>query len=74
MTEAFYTAAGASAPAISIFIRSVLCAIFFMWSAWNVYGQMRLVQHGECNIHELSMGFFRIAILCALMVILIFVS
>jgi integrating conjugative element protein (TIGR03758 family) len=74
MTEPFYTAAGASAQSINILIRSVLCTIFFMWAAWNVYGQMRLVQHGECNIHELSMGVFRIAILCALIVILIFVS
>lgn len=68
----FQRAAGISAEQLSHFIRVVLCALFFIWAAWNVYGQLRLINQSH-DVFEFPLSVLRILLLCALMVVLVFI-
>ncbi|MEO8402577.1 MAG: DUF3262 family protein [Gammaproteobacteria bacterium] len=72
--NAFSAAAGVSLNQISLLVRTILSAIFLLWAAWNVYGQLQLMQNNALDIHDFPMSILRILFLCALMVIVVFVS
>lgn len=72
--SAFAIAAGTSTANLSLVIRTILCAIFFLWSAWNIHGQFKLVQNGELDIHDVPFTILRILLLCSLIVFLVFVA
>lgn len=72
--RAFESASGASGDHMSLVIRSLLCAIFLLWSAWNIYGQFNLVQHNELDIHDVPLVILRVLLLCTLMVVLVFIA
>ena len=71
--QAFQVAAGFSYSKLDVLIRSTILAIFFIWSSWCVYGQFKEFQSNAREIHELPMNILRILMLCAFVVILVFV-
>lgn len=71
---AFEAAAGTTASHISLLIRTILYTLFMLWAAWNVYGQMQLIHDNTLDIHDLPMTMLRILLLCALMVVIVFVK
>lgn len=72
--NAFELASGVSGNQMSFVIRSLLCAMFLLWAAWNIYGQFNLLQHHELDIHDLPLLILRVLLLCTLMVILVFIA
>jgi integrating conjugative element protein (TIGR03758 family) len=72
--DAFHAASGSMPENISLFVRTVLCVLFFIWAAWVIHGQFKLFQAGELSIHDMPMTFVRALFLCSIMVILVFVK
>jgi integrating conjugative element protein (TIGR03758 family) len=70
----FASTAGVTAPHLSLLIRSILCGLFLLWAAWNIYGHMQLVQDQHLDLYDLPMSILRILLLCAWIILLIFVN
>jgi hypothetical protein len=68
----FKNSAGISAFDLSVLIRTVLCALFLIWAAWIVYGQIKMIEKQDFN--HLSNAILRILLLCSLMIILVFIQ
>jgi integrating conjugative element protein (TIGR03758 family) len=72
--ESFSTAAGITPEHLSYLIRSILCSLFFLWAAWNLYGVYHLFQHDPLEVFESPMILLRIMFLVSLMIVIIFVK
>lgn len=70
----FASASGVTSIHLSLLIRSILCSTFLLWAAWNIYGHAQLVQDQHQDLHDLPMSILRILLLCALIILLIFVN
>lgn len=70
----FEETAGISSSHLSLFMRTLICALFFLWAAWNVYGQIKIVQSQQHDIYDLPMAILRVLLLCSLMIILVFIN
>jgi hypothetical protein len=72
--EGFTATAGVTSFYLSLWIRSVLCALFLLWAGWNVYGHVQCVQDKSHDLHDLPFCILRILLLCAAIVLLIFID
>jgi integrating conjugative element protein (TIGR03758 family) len=69
----FAASSGVTAAHLSLGIRSILGALFFLWAAWNIYGHTKLLQEQHVDIHDFPLVLLRILLLCAWVVLLIFI-
>ncbi len=74
LDSAFIASSGVTATHLSLVIRSILCSLFLVWSAWNVYGHLKLIEMQSMDIHDFPIALLRILLLCAWIVLLIFLS
>jgi len=73
--NAFSNAADISASSLSIFIRTGLLALFFMWAAWVVLELMR--DHKKDNngqISTLLSQYIQLFFLVSILIALVFIS
>lgn len=74
LDSVFAASSGVTATHLSLVIRSILGALFFLWAAWNVYGHTKLIHEHHHDIHDFPMVLLRILLLCAWVVIVIFIN
>ena len=71
--SAFHSAAGVSPDKISLFIRTVLLALTFVWAAWCVYGEIHHLRQGEVDIEHVITKIMRILFMVTIVTILVFI-
>jgi integrating conjugative element protein (TIGR03758 family) len=71
---AFATAAGVSPDKMSLFIRTVLLTLTFIWAAWCVHGQFQSFKHHDVETDEMMRKYSRVFLIVTAMMILVFVS
>ncbi len=67
----FSASAGVTAAHLNLLIRSVLCGAFLLWAAWNIYGQVQLIQHREQDIPDFPLSILRVLLLCTWIILLV---
>lgn len=73
--EAFTSAAGLSPSDLSLFIRMILLAGFFIWSAWCVLEIMKFYKtHPSESIASLLKDYTRIFLLLSILISLTFIA
>ena len=70
----FAASSGVTADHLSLVIRSILCSLFLVWAAWNVYGHLKLIQMQSIDLEDFPMALLRILLVCAWVVMLIFLN
>jgi integrating conjugative element protein (TIGR03758 family) len=71
--SAFQTAAGISPDKMSLFIRTILLALVFVWAAWCIYGQVNYFKHHGVEIEPMMHAILRISIILSLAIGLVFI-
>lgn len=70
---AFLTAAGIVPDKLSLFIRSVLLVLTFIWAAWCVYGEIHSFRLHGIEVDLMLQKTMRILLVVALVVVLVFI-
>jgi integrating conjugative element protein (TIGR03758 family) len=74
MLSAFQMAAGVSAVQLSLFIRTLVLAMIFLWAVWVLYGAIHAWQHNEMDeLMEAFKRLARIALIVTLVMVLVFI-
>jgi len=74
MFEAFENSAGISTSDLSLGIRTILLAGFFIWSAWCVLQLMKFhKEHSTQNIKQLLFNYVQLFFLVTIVIGLVFV-
>ena len=63
-----------SSSNLSLFVRTTLCDLFLLWAAWNIHGQIKIIQSQQADVYDLPMTILRVLLLCSLMIILVFIN
>lgn len=72
--QAFTQAAGISAESLSIFVRTSLLALFFMWAAWCSLELLKYHKvHRTENIANLLMKYIQVFFLVSVVIALVFI-
>jgi len=71
--SAFETAAGITPAKLSLFIRTILLALMFVWAAWSIYGQIQYFRHHGADVEQMMQMVLRILFLLTLMIGLVFI-
>lgn len=71
--SAFQTASGMSSESISLFIRTFLLIIVFLWAAYVVYGMIHYFKYHDVEIDLFFQRTFRVLFVVALMVALVYI-
>lgn len=75
MFKSFADSAGITAASLSLGIRTILLAGFFIWSAWCVLQLMKFhKEHSHQNMTNLLIHYIQLFFLVTLMVGLVFIS
>jgi hypothetical protein len=74
MFKSFADSAGISAVSLSIGIRTILLASFFIWAAWCVLQLMKFhKEHSRQNIKDLLLNYVQLFFLVTIMIGLVFI-
>jgi integrating conjugative element protein (TIGR03758 family) len=71
--SAFQTAAGVSADKLSLFVRSLLMTIAFIWAAYCMVGAIHRVKHHGVDEADLTMFIFRVLVIVVFITVLVFI-
>ncbi len=52
MEDAFQAGAGFSATELRLFVRSIIAALFVLWTVWVLYSQYKLVVSGQLAVGQ----------------------
>jgi len=74
LDSAFIASSGVTEAHLSLVIRSILCGLFLLWAAWAVYGHLKLIEMQSMDVQDFPIALLRILLLCAWVVMLVFVS
>lgn len=70
----FQAASGISADKLSLYIRTVLLAIVFIWAALCVKWRLHYIQHHGLEIESTLQTFVRVLFIVALTIVLVFIA